>query len=194
MNNVILDIKTGKAEPWAALQTAAYALLDTFTGIEFDEEKHLYFYQGKQLDSVTQILQAEGFIDARWYDDWSRQKGKFVHRAIQYYLANELDEGSLDQEIKPYLEAFKKFLQDSKFNIQLSECPGMNLMLQYTGTPDISGFFPNDNRLGTAGRFVLEINNKGKYRLIEFKDKIDFDVWRSVVAVHHWKKNNLRRK
>ncbi|HPD58329.1 MAG TPA: hypothetical protein PKW17_13885 [Smithellaceae bacterium] len=194
MNNVILDIKTGKAEPWAALQTAAYALLDMFVGVEFDDEKHLYFYQGNKLDSVTQILQAEGFIDIRWYDDWSRQKGKYVHQAIKYYLADELDESSLDPEIKPYLEAFKKFLSDSNFNITSSERPGISTILKYAGTPDISGFFPNGNRPGTAGRFALELNNKGKYRLTEFKDKTDFDVWRSVVAVYHWKQNNLRRK
>ena len=192
--NQIIDIKTGRAEPWAALQTAAYALLDLFGVVEFDDEKHLYSYCGMQLDSVTQILQAEGFIDTRWYDDWSRQKGKYVHQAIKYYLADELDESSLDPEIKPYLEAFKKFLSDSNFNITSSERPGISTILKYAGTPDISGFFPNGNRPGTAGRFALELNNKGKYRLTEFKDKTDFDVWRSVVAVHHWKKNNLRKK
>ena len=189
--NQIIDIKTGRAEPWAALQLAAYALLDTFSGIEFDDENHLYFYQENKLDSVTQILQSEGFIDTTFYDEWSRQKGKYVHQAIKYYLADELDESSLDPEIKPYLEAFKKFMQDSKFTILLSERPGRNIILQYAGTPDIIGNFPNDKR---PGRFALELNNKGKYRLTEFKDKTDFDVWRSVVAVHHWKKNNLRRK
>lgn len=49
----ILDKKTGKAEPWAALQLAAYTLLDAPAA--FEVEGHRY---RNGLESVTQILKA----------------------------------------------------------------------------------------------------------------------------------------
>ena len=40
---VHIDIKTGKAEPWAALQTAAQSLLNDFN-VEFEPDGHVYTY------------------------------------------------------------------------------------------------------------------------------------------------------
>jgi hypothetical protein len=70
----ILDCKSGKVLPWAALQTAGYSRLDT--PVDFTKEGHLY---GGGLESVTGILKDEGFIDTRFYDDFSRQRGEYVH-------------------------------------------------------------------------------------------------------------------
>lgn len=185
-----IDIKSGKAEPWAALQLAAYTLLNSYD-VEFDEGAHLYKYKGKDVDSVTQILQAEKFIDMRWYDDWSREKGEFVHLSIEYYLTGELDEETLHPEIVPYLEAFKKFINESGFMVEQSEIPQFNSTYCYAGKPDIYGHFPQPK---AARRFALELNKEGKYKLIPFTDQTDFSVWLSAVAVHYWKKNNLKGK
>ncbi len=190
--NSIGDIKTGKAEPWAALQLAAYYRFDQFDPPElsFDEEQHIYTFGCRQYPSVTQILQAEGFINAQWYDDWSRAKGKFVHLAIKYYLAKELNEETLDPEIIPYLNAFKKFMAESGFTVTRSELSGINFIHHYAGTLDLAGNFPATIKR----RFALELNKEGKYKLIFYDDKNDFAVWQAAVAVFHWKKNNLRRK
>jgi len=122
----VIDIKTGKAEPWAALQTAAQSLLISYD-VAFDKEGHVYTAAGRTLPSITQILQAEGFIDMSHYDEWSRDKGSMVHLAIHYYLSDVLYEETLDDEIKPYLSAFKEFLKDSKFQVDKSEVPAANL-------------------------------------------------------------------
>ena len=106
---VYIDIKSGKAEPWAALQTAAQSLLNDFT-VTFEPEGHVYTWNGRRLPSITQILKAEGFIDTSHYDEWSRDKGSMVHLACHYDLAGELDEDTLDDEIRPYLAAFRKFM------------------------------------------------------------------------------------
>jgi len=188
---VYIDIKSGKAEPWAALQLCGYSLCNSLA-VEFDEESHVYTYQGNKLPSVTGILKDEGFIDDTWYTDWAREKGSHVHTAIEYDLAGELDEGdSFDDELRPYLAAFRKFMAESGFKVQRSEIPQMSTTYHYAGKSDLFGCFPKPS---SARRFALELNNEGKYKLIPFTDQNDFSVWLSAAACHHWKNNNLKRR
>lgn len=187
---VWIDIKTGKAEPWAALQLAAYSLLDS-DDVGFDEATHTYSHNGVILPSVTQILQAEGFINTAFYDEWSRDKGSMVHLAIKYDLSGELDEETLDEEIRPYLAAFRKFMRESGLKIEKNEIPGINTIYNYAGTPDLIGCFPT---MTPVKRYALEINKLGKYKLIPFTDQNDFHIWQAAVACYHWKNNNLKRR
>lgn len=193
----------------------------------FDEEKHLYTLDGLELESVTGILKAEGFIDTRFYDEWSRARGEYVHTMIHLYDRGELDEEALDPQLVPYLEAYKKFLKESCFRVVDSEVPRYHPQLLYAGTPDKVGFFdvaPTKDILSvidiksgrpepwaaiqTAGyvlliisefkvprvnRYALELRNDATYKLIPYKDRADAGTWLSVLAVHNWKKNNLRR-
>lgn len=186
---VYIDIKTGKAEPWAALQTAAQSLLNDFN-VEFEPDGHVYTYQGQHWPSITQILKAEGFIDTTWFDEWSRDKGSMVHMACHYDITGELDEDSLDDEIRPYLAAFRKFMAESGFTVTHAEAPGVNTTHSYSGTPDLIGCFPKP---GVCRRFALELNNQGKHKLIPHTDQNDFNVWLAAVATFYWKKNNLRK-
>lgn len=187
---IFLDIKSGKAEPWAALQTAAQSLLNDFN-VTFEPEGHIYTWNGRRLPSITQILAAEGFINTDWYDEWSRDKGSMVHLACHYDITNELDEDSLDDEIRPYLAAFRKFMADSGLKVERSEVPGVNTTHIYAGTPDLVGCFPKPT---AARRFALELNKEGKYKLIAHTDQNDFNVWLSAVAVYRWKQNHKKGK
>lgn len=185
---VCIDLKSGKAEPWAALQTGAQSLLNSLD-VTFEPYMHTYFYNGNILPSITQILTAEGFIDTAFYDEWSRDKGSMVHLACRYDLAGELDEDTLDDEIRPYLSAFRKFMADSGFKVERSEVPGINTTYSYAGTPDLIGCFPKPT---VARRFALELNKEGKYKLLPFTDQNDFNVWLAAVACLNWKRNNLK--
>jgi hypothetical protein len=184
---IFLDIKTGKAEPWAALQTAAQSLLNDFN-VAFEKEGHVYTANGVIVPSITQILTAEGFIDTTHYDEWSRDKGSMVHLACHYDITNELDEESLDDEIRPYLYAFRKFLAQSGFKVERSEVPGINTTYGYAGTPDLVGNFPNP-KYG-QNRFALELNKEGKYKLIPHTENQDFAVFLAAVATYKWKRNH----
>lgn len=184
-----IDIKTGKAEPWAALQTAAQSLLNDFN-VEFEPDGHVYTWNGRRLPSITGILKDEGFIDTAFYDEWSRDKGSMVHLACHYDVTGELDEDSLDDEIRPYLSAFRKFMAESGFKVDKSEVPGVNTTHLYAGTPDLIGCFPKP---GPCRRFALELNNQGKYKLIPHADQNDFNVWLAAVATFYWKRNNLKK-
>lgn len=188
---VCIDIKTGKAEPWAALQTAAQSLLNSLN-VTFEPEGHVYTVAfGSHPPSITGILRNEGFINTAFYDEWSRDKGSHVHKAIHYDVTNCLDEDTLDDEIRPYLSAFRKFMAESGFKVERSEVPGVNTTYNYAGTPDLVGCFPKPTQ---ARRFALELNKEGKYKLIPFTDQNDFNVWLSAVAIFNWKRNNLKQK
>jgi hypothetical protein len=185
----VIDIKTGKAEPWAALQTAAQSLLNEFEGVIFEPGSHIYTYKGQHWPSITQILKAENFIDTAWFDEWSRDRGSMVHLAVKYDLAGELDEESLDDEIKPYLSAFRKFMAESGFKVDKSEIPGVNTTHRYSGTPDLIGCFPKPS---ACRRFALELTKEGKYKLIQHTNQSDFNVWLAAVACFWWKANNVK--
>ncbi|MFA5323951.1 MAG: hypothetical protein WC373_14865 [Smithella sp.] len=187
---IICDIKTGKAEPWAALQTAAQSLLCCYD-VAFKKEGHVYTSNGKTYPSITQILSAEGFIDTTWFDEWSRDKGSMVHLACHYDVTGELDEESLDPEIVPYLAAFRRFMNESGFKVDKSEVPAINKTYGYAGTPDLIGCFPKPT---AARRFALELTKEGKYHLIPYTNQQDFSIWLTAVAVFHWKNNNSKRR
>jgi len=184
---VILDKKTGHVEPWAALQTAAYSILDA--PAEFQQEGHVYHVGDMGLVSVTQVLKAEGFIDDRFYTEEARERGSFVHLATHLDDMGELDESTVDPLIAPYLEAWRKFKAESGFVVEQSEEPMMSTAYRYAGTPDVIGHFPK----GNLKRAAVELHNDGTYRLVPFTDRQDVALWLSVLAVHNWKKNYLRR-
>ena len=183
----ILDKKSGHVEPWAALQTAAYTLLDT-PAQSFDEAEHAYHHNGVRLPSVTQILQAEGFIDMRFFDAYSRERGRLVHLATHYDDMGELDEDTLDPVIEPYLRAWRKFRQESGFTVESSEVPMVNIKYGFAGTPDVRGRFPK----GALRRGAVELHDDGTYKLYQFPDRNDVNVWLAALACHTWKTNNRR--
>jgi hypothetical protein len=183
-----IDIKSGHVEPWAAIQLAAYTLLDA--PVEFIAEGHIYTDAtvdgiGRRYESVTSILKAEGLIDTRFYDDWSRDRGSMIHLATHYDDMGELDEETLDPVIRPYLEAWRKFRKESGFVPEVIEVPMMSINYRYAGTPDRIGQLP-----GKITRAAVELHDDGGYRLIPFMDRQDFNIWLSVLAVHNFKKNN----
>jgi hypothetical protein len=186
----VIDIKSGHAEPWAALQTAAYSLLDA--PVEFISDGHIYTDApvdgvGRLYPSVTTILKAEGFIDTRFYDDWSRDRGSMIHLATAYDDAGELDEESLDPVILPYLVAWRKFRKESGFGLGLIEPPMMSTAYKYAGTPDRIGDLP-----GRIKRAAVELHDDGTYKLIPFTDRQDVNLWLAALSVHNWKINNLK--
>ena len=170
--------------------------------------------QENKIVSVTEILVAEGFIDTTWYDEYSRTRGEYVHQAAHLYDIGKLDEERLDPVLVPYLEAWKKFLTESKFTVTDSEVrlTGHG----FTGRPDKIGVL-NDyptildiksgavqpwTALQLAGyevlkgtlhkRIAIRLKPNGKYSLTEFKDRRDREVFSSALLCYNWKKNNLK--
>jgi len=87
---------------------------ETAFKIDFDARDHSYRVDGKRMDSVTQVLKYEGFIDTRWYKPSGTARGTLVHQGTE-----AIDRGDLraddfaGQEIYMYLKAWESFVSDS---------------------------------------------------------------------------------
>lgn len=185
----------------------------------FDEASHTYTLDGIRYPSVTEILQAEGFIDTRWYDDWSRERGKFGHKATALYDAGELDEDSLDPILAPYLDAWKDFKENTGFVPSAIEKPVVNTRYHFAGTPDRVGTLGDltciiiDLKLGKPEpwaaiqtgayrlliespykRAALHLMGDGRYKLYPHNDRQDMAIFQAALACHNWKRNNLRER
>lgn len=185
----ILDLKANKVYPFTRIQLAAYTLLDS--PVFFEELEHVYHTSEhflSQLPSVTGILKSEGFIDDTWFNDYVRDRGSNIHLACHLDDLNDLDEDTVGEVERPYLEAYRKFKRESGFVVEESEVPKANLKLMFAGTPDKVGRFPHNNLL----RAGLELHNDGTYKLISFTDRNDINIWRATLAIYRWKLNHLK--
>lgn len=77
----------------------------------FNPERHEYRLDGVRLPSVTEILHVAGMLpDYSFVEEFYSERGKAVHAAIALDLRGELDEGTVDEEVRPYLDRARKAL------------------------------------------------------------------------------------
>jgi hypothetical protein len=127
----------------------------------FDDETHIYRLKGGEiLSSVTSILKAEGIqqYGPRNADaDFKMQVGTWVHQAIAWFEHGTLDESTLSDGIRPYLDSYKLFKKATGFEaiLPLIEVPMWHPNWRFCGTPDLPG------RIGN--RFILtDLKTGGK--------------------------------
>ncbi len=188
--------------------------------VEFDPMTHTYAKDGIRYPSVTEILAAEGFYGdaAAYFTEYSRDRGRFVHKIIQYHTEGVLDESTIDPVLRPYFDAWLKFERDTGFVSVICEKPMASDLYQVAGTPDHIGPLYDaeaiiDVKTGVmnpaaqiqtaayeilygkhAKRFGLQLKPDGKYKLSkEYKDRTDRGVFLSALSIFQWKKINLRR-
>jgi hypothetical protein len=107
--------------------------------LTFDEANHQYFWQGKPVPGVSEILKETGQAkDWSAVDPYYRDRGSAVHKAIELWVKDELDEGSLDPVIIPYLEQFKAWVKkENVAGVILTENPFYSETLRFAGTIDL---------------------------------------------------------
>lgn len=113
-----------------------------YPGLTFDEPSHTYRYQGKEVPSVTQLLDTALYNFAMVPEDLlqaAADRGTAVHLATELYDQDDLDESSLQPEWVPYLDAWKKFRAESGFEIDFIERKVFHPTLHYAGTIDRGG-------------------------------------------------------
>jgi hypothetical protein len=182
---------------------------------EFIEETHTYWAGNTNYPSVTTILQEAGLTNKnRFYDDFSRTRGVYVHKAIELYNKGELAEDDLDERLSPYLMAWKNFKENSNIEIIESEKMLFNDLYKYAGRLDIvcqinredsiidlkSGQVDAVTALQLAGyamalspdsyysirRYGLSLRG-GKASIEPFTKPYDFYLWQALVAIYHYK-------
>lgn len=83
------------------------------TKVVFDPEKHEYWVDGKKKPGPSEIMKYLGLSDD-WtgVDSFYRDRGIAVHKAIELYINQNLDEKSLDPVCVSYVEEFKDWWED----------------------------------------------------------------------------------
>lgn len=126
------------------------------TAIEFREATHEYFVGGKPMPSVSEILRP--LVDfSRVPPDaleFARERGTAVHKATELHDLGTLDEDSVDEHVRPYLNAWKKFLEETGFIPRLIEHRVYHGGYGYCGTIDRLGVM---TRLAGSPGAVIDI-------------------------------------
>lgn len=165
--------------------------------VEYNQELHEYKLDRNRVNSVTQILDANGLSDfSHVPPDVLKRAGEFgdaVHAMTVLDDLDDLDEDSLDPELFPYLAAWRKFKRDSGFKIIGMEKIVYSGKYLFAGTYDRLGIFNNkltlldiksgaynkvvvkNTGIQTAGYAAAYDENEGK----KFKERIKqrLGVW-----------------
>lgn len=120
--------------------------------LQFNRAGHVYTYAGpgeeifRQVPSITTILRP---MNDEFYGlsngvgpnaalNHAAERGQAVHEACWFYDQDDLDEDSLDEEIKPYVAAYRKFREELNIEIVEIETPrvGFHGKISFAGRPD----------------------------------------------------------
>ena len=99
--------------------------------------EHRYWVGDDRYLGACESLTAAGLIDSRWFTGAACLRGTYAHQAIEWTLAGDLDEASLDPALRPYRDAALKYLGDTKAEIICVERPLYDPILHVAGTPDL---------------------------------------------------------
>lgn len=188
-------------------------------GLEFIPETHEYFYEGRKVPCVSDILEDAGYIDKRFFKPIYAERGKIIHTITQYYDEGDLDESSVDTEFAGWLEAYKTFRHDYKDRIEII---GIERLLyspqyDYAGTADrfitidgesglielksgvpqawhvlqLTGYSQCFGHAVPKKLYALYLKKDGTYKFVELKDPSARNAWLGAVASYHWKEKNM---
>jgi len=182
----------------------------------FDKENHVYTVDGKKLENITSII--DGFLSKEFFTEEARERGTAVHEAIKaIYLTGSY---YVTAEYQGYIDAFFQFLEDTDFQMLLSETPLFHPMYKYAGTLDLFGWLQNVGtvveiktgldhpvyQLQTAAqkdlinvsqdvikctaRRVLQLNTDGTYKLHIHTGANDIHVFNACLTIKRWRRRN----
>ena len=107
----------------------------------FDEERHMYFYDGHIYPSVTEICAPLQSFDVNpAVLQQAQRRGTQVHEYTQLIdYGIEPDELEVEPELAGYVIAYMRFLRDYKPEWDMIEQPLVSTSQQYAGTLDRFG-------------------------------------------------------
>lgn len=181
---------------------------------EYIDSTHTYLLDGKPLPSVTTILQAAGLYDSKYFTEEARNRGKFIHKAILYLLQDDLSDNGIPDEYRGYIDAFRRFMAEADCEpyLEMCEVPLFSETLRYGGTPDIICLLNGketilDVKTGSetpvtgvqlsgytlicpipiSQRCGLYLKPTGKYKLVQYSDRNDFNIFNAALSLYHWR-------
>jgi hypothetical protein len=189
--------------------------------IHFDPTAHIYTVDGVKYPSVTQVISdTRLYGDTSYFTEYSADRGRFVHRIIEYHLSCQLDEDTIDPALCGYFEAWRRFEQEASYVSDECEKVMASHHHHFAGTIDHIGHLNGHycvidvksggpspaHAIQTAGysillnhpgvkRFSLHLKDDGSYKLIEHKERQDSQIFMAALAIWYWKANhNIGRR
>lgn len=188
------------------------------SGFRFEPDSHTYYFDGRRVPSVTQVLAEAGLVDWTYCSEWARERGSLVHKAIALELAGGLDWSSVDETFHPYISAELQAIADLGAEVVASEMRLYSPTYGSAGTLD-RVLMVNGERwlwdtktgplvpayaLQTAAyaamyeemtgerikrRYALRVNADGTYELLPFTDRQDIVNFHAALRVVQWKRD-----
>lgn len=181
-------------------------------------EDHIYLLDGQPFNgpSTTEVIKQSGMMGWLPEDQYFLDRGSFVHEAIAMYLKGVLDESTLADGVKPFVESAILWIQASGYKAEHIELSLHDPILGYCGTPDsiplidwknsgkcawqgiqLSAYWNlcnvNDIK-GGHQPMIIHLDGKGKmakchpYTMPELI--AGFRVFSSALHVYQWRKHN----
>lgn len=107
--------------------------------LTFDESSHTYRWDGVLVPNVTRVLSPLTSYDMVKPDvlETARQKGVAVHRMVELWAKDDLDESALPEWMRPVLVQWLRFFNDTGICIIASEKKVYHPIYKYAGTFDL---------------------------------------------------------
>lgn len=189
-------------------------------GLTFDPEEHIYRFRDRIVPSVTTVLDMvlgrDRFRSPAM--EAGMRRGRAVHLATQYYDEGRLNQKTLHFAILPFFQAYKDFLRDVSPEIICVEQQVYHEAFEYAGTLDrvvtINGVMGIlDIKTGGSAplhagpqlaayaqavlmgsrmlkRWALVLSGDGKYKLKQYDDDSDWDVFQAALSIFRWKERS----
>jgi len=144
----------------------------------------------------------------------ARQRGTAVHKITELHDKGILSEDSIDPDLSPYFDAYKAFLHRMCPVFDRIECIVDSELYKYAGTLDRTGrmqgyAFIIDIKTCSCEskwtgvqtsaynkalndeiyrkRFGLYLKSTGKYKLVEYANPQDFNIFLSILNIRNFK-------
>lgn len=165
---------------------------------------------GRVVPGVTGIIRSCGLMNESGWNDYARDRGTAVHKAVELYERGTLDMDALDPVITPYLDAWVAFKNQTGYVAVECEQVLYHHVHRYAGTLDQIGVLRDkslvlDIKTGTQQawwaiqtaaynavakreeRYSLELRGDGTWKLIQHTDKRDINVFLACLTVAGWR-------
>lgn len=106
--------------------------------ITYDDEGRAY-WNGERVPRTTEIC---ALLAPRWpADEYYLRKGSLIHLITEWEDTGELDESSVDPNLQPYLEAYRRFKRSTNWHTTFTETKFFHEKYRYCGRADKIGQF-----------------------------------------------------
>lgn len=186
--------------------------------VEFVAADHRYYVDDVEVPSVTTVIKDAGLIDTEWFTDQSAIRGTYIHLACRLIDDDELDETTVDERVRPYLDAYQEFMALQKPEWIYVEHRVYDPTYGYAGTLDRAGIIGGQKVLidiksgacppsvslqlaaykrclpqpHTWKRAALNLKPNGTFSLHPCDDRADETVFLAALGLTRWKKRNLK--